>query len=370
MRFLKGLGRFIWRFMVIFSFIVNLVLVVVLIGAGIFIFEIKKSIAEPLIGGLHSTAVGLENATIDWTIPVRDTIPVNLNVALNTETVVVLTQPVPLQVTAQIDLPGINAYGVAANVNLTLPAGLELPVQLDLTVPVNEPALPVSLDVRAVIPLKETQLADPIRNLALLFEPLAIALHNLPKDFNQAGEVIGQILRGEKQLSDFNLLATDGSGGINSAPYVPWAGYSLTAGYGYTLFNQPVPQPNQPVPTGFVPAGGIPFLDAQLPDRQGIYAGGGTPADVNAAASASMAAKGIDPVYYNGTMAEYYKNIQASLPQQPGTIATPVIQPGTDGGIISPPDSGQPATGGPTGESPPASSTPTTDLGIVPPPGG
>ncbi|MCU0511474.1 MAG: hypothetical protein MUE40_02785, partial [Anaerolineae bacterium] len=322
MRFLKGLGRFIWRFMVIFSFIVNLVLVVVLIGAGILIFEIKNNIADPLVGGLHSTAVGLENATIDWTIPVRDTIPVNLDVALNTETIVVLTRPVPLQVNALIDLPGINAFNVNATVELELPAGLQLPVQLNLNVPVREPALPVSLDVRAVIPLKETQLADPIRTLALLFEPLAIGLHNLPSDFNQAGAALGQILTGERPLEAFNLLATDGSGGINAAPYVPWAGYSRTAGLDYALFNQPVPATNRPLSTGLVPPGGIPFLDEQLPARAPLYADDSTPDQVTQTALAALAAQGIPAQTYDGSMANYYLLLQAALP--PDATVPPV----------------------------------------------
>jgi hypothetical protein len=365
MRFLRGLGRFFWRFMIIFSFIVNLILVVVLVGALLFIFEIKKSIADPLIGGLHSTAVGLENATIDWTIPVRDTIPVNLDVKLDTDTVVVLTSPVPLQVNATIDLPGINAYGVAANVNLTLPAGLVLPVHLNLDVPVREPALPVSLDVRAIIPLRETQLADPIRELALLFEPLAIGLHNLPNDFNETFTAFGELWRGEKKMEDFNLLSTDGTGGINDEPYQPWPGYSRTAGVNYTLFNQPVPQANQPIYTGIVPPGGIPFLDSMLAARRSLYENNTTPQQVNEQAMTNLNAQGVEPIYYNGTMADYYRSIQAGVPTVPETVP---VQQTDDGGVIVPTTVDQsstlpPMVGGP--DIVPTSPSPQED-GIVP----
>ncbi|HRF93941.1 MAG TPA: hypothetical protein PLZ51_02040, partial [Aggregatilineales bacterium] len=74
---LRAIGLFIWRFMVIFSFIVNIILVLVLVVAGLFIFHIKAQVAQPLVAGLHSSFVGLDNATIDWTIPVRDTIILN-----------------------------------------------------------------------------------------------------------------------------------------------------------------------------------------------------------------------------------------------------------------------------------------------------
>lgn len=306
MRVLRGMGRAIWRFMVIFSFVVNVVLVVVLVALGLLIFEIKNNVAQPLIGGLHGTAVGLRDATIDWTIPVRDNIPVNLNIPLQTDTIVRLTAPVPLQVNATIDLPGINAFGVSANVNLQLPAGLELPVALDLMVPVRE-RLDVALDVRAVIPLAKTQLVDPVMNLGLLFEPLAIALHNLPSNFDEAGQLVGMLLRSEP----LNLLATDGSGGINSEPYVAWPGFGQTAGLNYTLMNQPVPLQNLPIQTGIVPLGGIPFLDALLPERAGLYAEGITPVQVNERARQEMQARNILDTFFNGQVRLLYRVMDA-----------------------------------------------------------
>ena len=65
------------------------------VGAGCVDFEIKNQVAQPLVNGLHSSFVGLDQATIDWTIPVRDTIQVQLDIPLETDTVVVLTEPVP-----------------------------------------------------------------------------------------------------------------------------------------------------------------------------------------------------------------------------------------------------------------------------------
>lgn len=290
---MRKFGKWFWRFMVIFSFIVNIVLVVVLLGAGILIFEIKNNVADPLIQGLHSTSVGLDQATIDWTIPVRDTIPVVLNVPLDTETTVVLTAPVPLNgLSAQIDLPGINAFGVQATVNLTLPEGLSLPVALNLDVPIDQ-TLDVALDVRAVIPLSETQLHDPIETLGLLFEPLAIALHNLPNSFGDIPGFVGSITD-DWQVALFN---TEGRG-FNAQPYQPWQGYSRTAGLNYTLHTELAPAENIPVQTQIVPLGGIPFLDSIIRDH--LYLDGGTPRDANEQARQQMEILGIDPVYFTG----------------------------------------------------------------------
>ncbi len=342
MGFFRRLGIWLWRFMVIFSFTVNLILVVVLLALVLFIFEIKKEIAQPLVTGLHSSFVGLDEATIDWTIPVRDEIQVRLDIPLQTNTTVVLTSPVPLQVQAFIDLPGINAYGVSANVNLELPAGLQLPVALDLMVPVDQP-LPVSLDVRAVIPLRETQLHDVAENLRLLFEPLARGLYALPDDFGEAGELVRGVLDGNAP----NLLAE------NEYSQNPWPGYSRTAGLGYDLFDQPVPLQNRPAQTGIVTIGGIRFMDEEI--RPDIYAAGG-PETINSQAKQDLTARNVEPLYYNGGLGAYMREItnqvnteQVNNPEQTaigGPDTAP--QPGGDLGILP---------------------TPVEDHGIVPPEG-
>jgi hypothetical protein len=312
---MRTLGTLIWRFMVIFSFIVNIVLVVVLLLAGLFIFEIKNQVADPLIGGLHSTAAGLGDATIDWVIPVRDTIPVVLDIPLETDTTVVLTSDVPLTVNAIINMPSIlSQRDVPASVNLILPQGLVLPVALDLNVPVNQD-LDIALDVRAVIPLRETQLIDPINQLGLLFEPLSIGLWNLPDDFSEAGDFAGQILGGDKSLETL-LLSTNG-GGFNPEPYDPWTGYSRTAGLNYPLFGETYPADAQAVETGIVVNGGIPALDALLPERQAIYANDSNPQETNEQALQNLQSDpNINPASYDGTMADYYNNVQSSLPAE------------------------------------------------------
>lgn len=326
---LRSIGKFIWRFMVIFSFIVNIILVIVLLVLGLLIFDIKQNIADPLVGGLHTTAKGLENATIDWTIPVRDTIPVKLNIPLDTNTTVVLTEAVPLTgLQATIDLPGLNASNVSATVSLTLPAGLQLPVALDLDVPVDE-TLDVALDVRAVIPLSQTQLRDPIQTLGLLFEPLAIGLHNLPQDFSQAGQLVSRVLSGERL--ETLLLATDGSG-FNPTPYNPWPGYSLTAGLNYPLLGEPMPPQNAAQTTGIVPLGGIPLLDSYV--RPELYTNGDTPEIINARAIQNLNALGIPPSTYDGTMAQDYLAAQsANIASPPSSQATDTTTPqlGPDG---------------------------------------
>lgn len=272
MRVLRGFGKAIWRFMVIFSFIVNIVLVIVVIALAATLFDIKNNILTPLVSGLHSSFVGLDEATIDWTIPVRDSLPVKFDLPLDQSTVVTLTDDVPLTVFASISAPALQVN--SATVYLTLPAGTRLPVALDLNVPVDT-NVPVSLDVRAVIPLNQTQLHDPFENLRLIFEPLARALHNLPNDYNGAGQLVSNLLSGQS----VNLLAE------STYSDNPWPGFSRTAGLGYDLSDEPIPPENLPRNTGIVPEGGIPGLDQQL--RPEVYDRGG-PDAINAQAEAVM----------------------------------------------------------------------------------
>jgi hypothetical protein len=206
-----------------------------------------------------------------------------------------------------------------ANVNLTLPQGLPLPVQLDLNVPVDQ-ELDVELNVRAVIPISDTQLHDPITNLRLTFEPIIRALYNLPDDFNEAWQMVTDALGGNAP----NLLAE------NDYSSDPWPGYSNTAGVGYTLGNEPVPITNQPLLTGMVPQGGIPALDEPL--RPEIYEQGG-PTAVNEQAAQNMTALGIAPYYYDGSYAEVRQTqyLNASSPPVVQENVQPALEPTPSG---------------------------------------
>lgn len=302
-RFLRGFGKLLWRFMIIFSFIVNLVLVVVIVALLLFIFDIKNNIAQPLVAGLHSSFIGLDEATIDWTIPVRADVPVNLDISIKRDTVVTLTADVPLVVYARITSPRGDVIVPDAIVALTLPKDLELPVALDLPVEVRD-TLPVSLDVRAVIPLKNTQLHDVAENLRLLFEPLAIGLTNLPGDFAEVGPFVGDVLAGRANLLQANAYTAQ-----------PWPGFSTTAGLNYPieLLTAPIPLENLPIQTGIVAQGGIPALDEQL--RPEVYQNGG-PTQVNQGVRDGFNAQGapIPSFYYDGGYADYRMSILTGQP--------------------------------------------------------
>ena len=180
------------------SFIINFILIVTLLIVVTLLFDIKRGILQPLVNGLYSSFVGLDQSAILTTIHVSDTVPVNLNIPLKTNTTVILTSDVPIRANASFNLPG-GGGTINGMVNIVLPTGLKLPVALDLMVPVND-KLPVTLNVPVNIHVQDTQLHDPISQLQSVLRPYVRLLGNLPNDWNSVPAFVGGILKGTNLL--------------------------------------------------------------------------------------------------------------------------------------------------------------------------
>lgn len=183
---------------ILFSFAVNLILVIVMMGALMFIFDIKKGIAEPLLGGLYNGFVQMDEARITATIPVNTTIPVNdkvtadFNLPLQQTTNVVLAEDT-LIIGATVDINGGILQLNNAPTNIRLPKGTVLPIILDLNVPVKQDIpinlnIPVSIPVVVDIPLTQTELHQPFTDLRDLFAPYYLLVKGLPSSW---GEMVG-----------------------------------------------------------------------------------------------------------------------------------------------------------------------------------
>ncbi len=178
---------FIWQgkpwqafksFAIIFSFVVNLVLLIVLLFAGPLIIPIVADIAVPIVDDLDTSFVEMGDAQIVRTIKVDDTLGINFILPLEDKTDVILAEDVRLLRPATVSFPG-NASVIFGQVDLTLPAGTVLPVTLKLDVPVSQ-TVPVKLDVQVEIPLNETDLGQPFQRLEGRFGPLNHLLTSLP----------------------------------------------------------------------------------------------------------------------------------------------------------------------------------------------
>ncbi len=175
---------------ILFSFAVNLTLVIVLlILGGWILFPAKTDLAEPILDDLQGAITSLEEATIYRTIDIDQQVPVSFTLPLNQATVVVLSQDVELIRPATFQLPG-GGGAINGTVNLNLPEGLELPVYLSLDVPVDN-SIPVQFPVQVAIPLQETELNQTAVKLNDSRGPIIAYLSGLPDGLGLRGLCIG-----------------------------------------------------------------------------------------------------------------------------------------------------------------------------------
>lgn len=174
-----------WKALILTSFAINLILlfVILLLGGFVLMWRVPlvgtvgglQGFARDNVAELRSVVDGLEGSTIKTNIPLDDvTIPIKLDVPVNQETTVELTESAAVVVEgADIDL-GL-AGRLRANVNLLLPVGTKLKIRLNMTIPIDQP-LPLKdqgVTVPVTIPLKDTELGPQFRRLGELVDRLA-----------------------------------------------------------------------------------------------------------------------------------------------------------------------------------------------------
>jgi hypothetical protein len=179
-----------WKFATVFSFVVNFVLIIVLLLVAGLVFQIKQAIAKPLIGGLHTSFVDMDQAHITTSILVSDTLlvkdsmPVVFDLPLQQNTTVTLVKDTPVQNAV------IYLNNQPVPLNLILRQGTELGISLSLTVPVSQTipvalSVPVMMHVPVDIPLSQTELHSPFTHLAGLVGPYDQLLDKLPSSWKE-----------------------------------------------------------------------------------------------------------------------------------------------------------------------------------------
>jgi hypothetical protein len=146
---------------IVFSFVVNLVLCIVLLimlVPGVrTLLVLRNDLLEPLVTDLDGAFVSLGEATIKTNVPLSTSLPINFDLpldkrlpvefdlAIDQDTIVILNEAVPLYAPAKFTLPGAGG-AINGQVSLSLPKGMALPVHLSLVVPVSK-TIPVQFDV-------------------------------------------------------------------------------------------------------------------------------------------------------------------------------------------------------------------------------
>jgi hypothetical protein len=178
-----GFPRKVWRAAVgltlLTSMAINLILIVVVVILVNQVGAIKMTLAS-VLGQLDSAFEGLGAASIQDTIKINQQVPVQFDLPLNQNTTVTTLAPVPINTQANFSLgPFGNINGV---VSLQLPTGTQLPVHLELMVPISN-SIPVVFDQAINIPLAERGLGPVVAKLRSALGPLIKLVGQLPERF-------------------------------------------------------------------------------------------------------------------------------------------------------------------------------------------
>ena len=182
----------LWKAMIITSFVVNMILMAVLIGAGYFFLRWKTEIASTTVGvqgfahdnvaELRDVVQQLQAAHIKTTIPLNQPLPLKglgVVVPLHQEPTVTLVDPVQLNLDgADINLGSGNQLH-AQNISLVLPAGTPLKIKLDMLIPLDDVTIPIKLDVPVDIAMANTELAPQFRRLGNVVDRLVYPAKDL-----------------------------------------------------------------------------------------------------------------------------------------------------------------------------------------------
>ena len=209
----KGFWSRIKDFAIVFSFVVNVILVLVVLVLLTQVLTIKDQIVGPLVYGLDDSFASLGDATISTTIPIRQQLPVKFDLPvrfntpakfnlpvmftlpLNQETTVTTLTPTPINTTVNLSL---GQFGrINAPISLNLPAGTPLRIRLNMNIPVSTTVavnqmipvsttvsvnqmIPVVFDQSAQIKLGPSGLSPVVAKLRGVVKPYVVIMQSLP----------------------------------------------------------------------------------------------------------------------------------------------------------------------------------------------
>mgnify|MGYP000891227488 CR=1 FL=1 len=186
------IGPAFWTITGIISLIGNVILIAVVILLARQLTSIKTLVSDQLINGLYDDFVLMDQANIQTTVEVNSIIPVQFDLPVKTDTIVVLTQDTTISgARVSLSTGGLSIY--SAPTDIILPAGTNLPIALDITVPVDT-TVPVTLQVPVNIPLNQTELHKPFVGLQNVVSPYRSLLNQSSTTWQQV--ICGQPANG------------------------------------------------------------------------------------------------------------------------------------------------------------------------------
>jgi len=163
----------------IVSMFIDLILIVAVIILANQVGAIKMTL-NSVLGQLDSAFEDLGQVVITETIKINQRVPVRFDLPLKQDTVVTTQSPVPISTQATFSLGQFGS--INGTVSLQLPPGTNLPVRLELTVPVSD-VIPVVFDQPVRIPLAEKGLGSVVSKLRAALSPIIGVVQQLPDRF-------------------------------------------------------------------------------------------------------------------------------------------------------------------------------------------
>ena len=165
---------------IVFSFSLNMIMLALVIIAAFWIIPSTNQLAKPIITKLSESVEDMVSAEINQTIQVNDQIPIAFDLPVSAFTSVELTEAVPMAVNTSFILPD-GGGNINGTVYFELPQGTQLPVVLNIMVPVSQ-TVPVDLAIGVNIPLDETEMGPPLMVLKDVIAPIEDFLSDFPSD--------------------------------------------------------------------------------------------------------------------------------------------------------------------------------------------
>lgn len=175
------------NFAVIFSLLMNFILLTIFLIAALLVIPFTN-FTTSFITELKLAFNQLERAELVQTINVNSEIPIRFTLPLSDTVKFIPIEPITFPLTATMNFS--DGYSMDGELQAILPAGTNLPLSLNLDLPVDE-TVPISINVYIAIPIDETDLGQTFREIEAIYDPLERFLIKLPSS-NE--ELFGNVL--------------------------------------------------------------------------------------------------------------------------------------------------------------------------------
>ena len=128
-------------------------------GAAIFASQVTglqtqlADLAPTVSAGLDEAIVGLEafaNSTIDFTVDINETIPIDTTIDLNRTLSVPINETIPLEETINTTVTVAGPFGIDIPLDISIPVAVDVPIVLDVDIPVDE-QIPITTEIPVVL---------------------------------------------------------------------------------------------------------------------------------------------------------------------------------------------------------------------------